>query len=112
MGAEKMRLLGRHARAFAVGNASAGGQGSSLAAQRELRGFLAGHAPRVKQVQIGALLGFEHDVGRVGQGGKRVFGREAGNVVGRLHRLLNCFCGEIGRARVATSLTQIDSNAQ
>ncbi len=86
VGAEKMALLRRHRRAFAVGDAAAGFQGCSFAGQRQLGGLFAVHRPGVKQVQIAVL---RLDVGRIWQTGGRVFGGEAGDVKGGLNRLLN-----------------------
>ena len=74
-----------------------------------LRRLLAGQCPGVEQVQIGLRGG---DVFGVGQTRHRVFGGEARDVVGGLHRLLNGSTGKIGGAGVATPLAHIHRDAQ
>ena len=54
----------------------------------------------------------QRDIGAVGQAGKRVFGREAGDVVGGLHGLLDGGFGEVRGAGIAPALAQIDGHAQ
>jgi hypothetical protein len=61
---KKCALLGRDARAFAVGDALVGRQGCRFAFQRQLGGLFAGDVPGVEQVEVGVFLG---DVGLVGQ---------------------------------------------
>ena len=84
VGGEKVRLLGRHTRAFAVADFFAGGKSRRLAGQRDLQRLFRVQRPGVEQVEIALLVGH---ILRVGQAGRRVFGGEAGDVVGRLHRL-------------------------
>lgn len=107
-----MGLLGRHRGTFAVGDALVGLEGRGLGGARDVRGLLAGDGPGVEQIQV--TLGFRqsHHVVRVGQAGRRVFRREAGNVVGRLHGLRDGRRGKVGGAGIAAPLTQIDRDAQ
>ena len=112
VGAEKMRLLGRHRRALAVGDALAGGKGSRLDDQGQTGGLLTVDGPGLEQVQIGALLGLRRHIARIRQGGKRILRRETGNVIRCLHGLLNGSAGKIRGAGVATALADIDRHAQ
>jgi ribosome-associated protein len=48
----------------------------------------------------------------IGQSARRVFSGEAGNVIGRLDRLLDSGGGKVRRAGVATALAQVHRNAQ
>ena len=105
----EVRLLGRHARALAVGDFFADTEGSGLARQRQLHRTGGSDGPGVKQLKVGPIGG--HVFG-VGQAGKRVFGGEAGNVVGRLHRLLNGRQREIGGGRVAPAVSNVHRHAQ
>ena len=117
VGAEKMGLLGRHARPFAVGDARTGFEGRGLTAARQLGRRLALNRPRVEQVQVMgfaplALVFGGGNVGFVGQAGHGVLGRETGNVIGRLHGLLNGFFRKIRGAGVATAMPHIHRDTQ
>jgi hypothetical protein len=87
-----MRLLGRNARAFAVGDVLAGLQSRSLALHGDLRSIFASDGPRVEQIQIDLALG---DVLGIGQARKRVFGSETCDVIGRFDGLLDGGLGEV-----------------
>ena len=107
--AEEMALLGRHRRAFAVGDAAAGLEGSGLALKGQFGRLLAADSPRVEQVQL-ARLGF--DVALVGQARHRVFGGEAGDVISSLHGALDGGLRKVRRAGVATAVPHVDRHAQ
>ena len=109
VGTEKVALLGRYGRAVAVGDAAAGFEGRCFALQSQLGGLFAVDAPRVKQIQI-AVVRF--DVGFVGQTGGRVFGGEAGDVIGRLHCALDRCLRKVGRAGIAPAVVQVHGHAQ
>ena len=63
----------------------------------------------MEQVEVG--IGVGH-VLRIGQAGHGVFGGEAGNVEGGLHRLANGGGGEIRGGRIAALLAQVHRNAK
>ena len=109
VGAEEVALLGRDGRAFAVGDAAAGFEGRGLAFQGEFGGLFAGDGPGMEQVQL-ARFGF--DVALVGQAGDRVFGGEAGNVIGRLHCAFDGRLRKIGGASVAAAVAHIHRHAK
>src|SRR5450830_816409 len=109
VGTEKMRLLGRHASPLAVGDAPAGGQGGGLAGLGQADGLLGIQRPGVEQVQVGLGGG---NVGLIRQAGTRVFGGEAGNVVGGLHGLQNGTFREIGGAGIAPAVPQVHGHPQ
>ena len=67
--------------------------------------------PGMEQVEVaprGCVVG---QVGFVGQAGGRIFGGEAGDVVRGAHRLLERGAREVGRARVAAPLADVDGHA-
>jgi len=66
----------------------------------------------VEQIQIRPLTGIERQVLRVRQTGHRVLGREAGNVEGGTHRVLQGLGREIRGAGIAAALPQIDRDAE
>jgi hypothetical protein len=80
-----------------------------LALQGDAGGFFAVDGPRVKQVQV-AVVRF--NVGFVGQTGRGVFGREAGNVESCLHRALDRGFGKIRSAGIAPAVLHIDRHTQ
>jgi hypothetical protein len=77
----------------------------------QLGGLLGVDGPGVEQVQVARPRGRGQVVG-IGQAGGRVFGGEAGDVVGRLHRLAQRRGGEVRGAGVAAALAQVDAHAQ
>jgi len=81
----------------------------NLLGRAELTGLGRGDGPGVEQMEVGKLVG--HVLG-VGQAGHRVFGGEAGDVVGCLHRLAHRVGRKIGSGRVAAPLAQVDRDAQ
>ena len=87
VGAEKMALLGRHCRAFAVGDPFfAGLHGCGFAFQGQCGRLLAVDRPRVKQIQIVlGYLGLRGNVSLIRQRRKWIFGSESGNVISCLH---------------------------
>ena len=109
---KKMRLLGRHGRAFAVGNAIAHPQRGGLALQRQPGSLFAGDGPGVKQVQVSTAVCLGGNVLRIGQAGKGVFGGEAGNVKRGLHGLGNSGLGEVRRAGVAPALAHVNGDTK
>jgi len=109
VGAEEVALLGRHRRAFAVGDAATGFEGGGLALQGQFGRLLAGDGPRVEQVQL-ARIGF--DVTLIGQAGDRVLGCETGNVIGRLHGAFNGGLRKVGGAGIATAVAHVHRHTQ
>ena len=106
---EKMALLRRHARAFAVRNQAACAQRCGFALQRQPGRVLGRDGPRVKQIERRVVAG---NVLLVGQAGSLVFGGETGDVVSGLHRLRNRCFGKIAGGRVAALFTDINGDAQ
>ncbi len=74
-----------------------------------LQGFFGADVPGVEQVQIGPLVGH---VLLVGQTRHRVFGREAGDVVGGLNRLAHRSGGEVRGRGIAALVAQVHRHAQ
>ena len=109
VGAEKMALLGRHGGPFAVGDAAIRLEGRSFATQGQLGGRFAAQVPGVKQIQVRMVLG---NVLRIGQAGRRVFRREACNVIRRLHRALNRGTRKIRGAGIATAVADVDRHPE
>ena len=110
VGAEKMALLCRHPRTFAVGDARIALQRGRFAGQSQLCGAVAVDIPGVEQVQVRRRAA--GDVSLIGQGGKRVLRGEAGNIVGGLHRALYGLWRKIRRAGVASPGAQVNGYAQ
>ena len=106
---EKMALLRRHARAFAVGDQAACAQRGGFALQRQPGRVFGRDGPGVKQIERRVLAG---NVLLVGQAGSLVFGGEAGDVVSGLHRLRNRRFGKIAGGRVAALFANIHRDAQ
>ena len=104
-----MALLGRYTGPFAVANPRVGAECSRFAAQRQLGGLLAGHAPGMKQIEVGVVL---CNVLRIRQSCGRVFCRETCNVIGRLHRALDGRLRKIRGARIAAALPQVHRDAE
>jgi len=104
-----MALLGRHGRAFAVGDAATGFEGGSFAFQREFGCGFAAHRPGVKQVEFARL---RLDVHLIGQARSGVFCGKAGNVVGRLHRALDRRLRKVRGAGIAPAVPHIHRHAQ
>ena len=67
--------------------------------------------PGMEQVEVARQRLAERQVVGVGQAGGRVFGGEARDVVGGAHRLLERRAREIGGARVAAALADVDRDA-
>jgi hypothetical protein len=88
VGAEEMALLGRHARAFAVGDAPVGGSAAASHSSASSAASSLVIAQGWNRSRSRCSPGLRMSAG-VGQAGHRVFGGEAGDVVGRLHRLLD-----------------------
>lgn len=112
MRAEEVRLLRRHPRAFAVGDASVGRKRRILAAQGQLHGLFARHGPWMKQIQIDPARRWRRDIGLVRQPGHRILGREAGDIVGSLNGLFDRRSGKIRCARIATPLSDIHGHRE
>ena len=106
-----MALLGRDARALAVGDAFVGGESRRLAGKRDPRGLFAVDVPGMEQVQVGLLVGLG-DVLCLRQAGHRVLGGETRDVVGGLHRLLERCAREVGGAGVAPLAADVDRDAE
>ena len=106
---KEVRLLGRHTRAFAVGDLLAGGKRRRFAFKGNAQSLFRRERPGVEQVQVGPLVG---NVFGVGQTGKRVLGSEARNVVGGLHRLLDGGLRKVRRGRVAPAAADVHRHAQ
>jgi hypothetical protein len=109
MRAEKMTLLGRNASAFTVGDALVGRERGFFAFERQLGRLFAGDSPREEQVEFRLLF---DDVVFVRQSAHRVFGSKAGDVVSRLHRPRDSRFGEVGRARIAAPVPDVDRDAE
>lgn len=65
----------------------------------------------MEQVQVAVAVG-GRDVLGVGQAGHRVFGREAGDVVGGLRRLLDGLAGKVGGAGIAPAVADVDGDTE
>ena len=63
--------------------------------------------PRMEQVEVARSLLRRGQVGGVGQPGRRILGREARDVVGGAHRLLERGAREVGAAGVAAPLADV-----
>ena len=109
---EEMRLLGTHAGTLGIGDAPIGAERRRFAAQRQRSRRLGIDGPGMEQVEVALGRSGAGQVGRVGQAGRRVLGREARNVVGRLHRLLDRRARKVRRAGIATALADIDGDAE
>ena len=105
-----MALLGRYGGAFAVADAGIALQGGGFAAQRQFGSLFAVDGPGVEQIQIRRRAA--GNVGFVGQGGKKVLRRKAGNVVGGLHGALDGSRGKVRRAGIAPAVAQINGHAE
>ena len=109
MGAEKMALLGRHASAFAVGDAFGGFQSRFFTGHGHAGCFLAADCPGVKQIEV-SDIGF--NVFWVGQTSRGVFGGESRDVKRSLHRLMDGAGGEVRGAGIASALAHIHRHTQ
>jgi hypothetical protein len=107
-----MRLLGRHGRALAVGDALVHRQGRGLAAQCDVGCLGRVDGPGVEEVQFGPGRWIEGQVGFVRQAGELVLGREAGDVIGRTHRVADGLGREVRGAGIAAALAKVDRDAQ
>src|SRR5438046_277373 len=105
---EEMRLLRRDAGALRIGDAAIDRQRGALATRRDLDRALGIDVPRMEKVEVARGSLAECQVLLVGQARSRVLGGEAGDVVGRLHRLPQRRAREVRRARVAATLPEID----
>ncbi len=108
---EKMALLRRYRRTLAVGDALAGGKGRGLAFKGYPCGLFAGELPGVKKIEVAVARG-RCDVIGIGQAGHRVFGSKPGNVVGGLHGALDGGAREVGGARIAAPVADVDRHAE
>jgi hypothetical protein len=107
----EMRLLRRNASPFGVGDAPVGPQCRRLAAQRDLGGALGVDVPGMEEVEVQPRHRPQRQIGRLGQAGGAVLSGEAGDVVGRLHRLAQRGRREVRGAGIAAALAEVDRHA-
>ncbi|AMP09210.1 peptidase U62 modulator of DNA gyrase domain protein [Collimonas arenae] len=112
IGADKVRLLGIDAGAFAVGDALVDGKCCRFATFCQFDSFFCSDQPRRAQLQI-QRIHFQSI--NIRQAGAIVFGGEAGDVVCRFDRVLQRFGREIGGAGIAAPgmafLSQVHGDA-
>ena len=108
IGGHKVRLLHVHARAFAIRDTRVDGKRGRFGPLGQHDGFLGGNQPGIEQLQV-AGGHFQHV--RVGQARAIVLGREAGDVVGGVHRGAQGRWREIGGAGIAALLADKHGHA-
>ena len=107
-----MRLLGRHAGAFAVGDPPVKPQGRTLAAQCQSCRLFSRDGPRAKQVQVGALARGRGDVTGIWQRSERVLGGKTGDVKRRLNRLLDGCRRKVRGAGITPALADVNRDTK
>ncbi len=107
----EVRLLRRDAGALGIGDARVDRERRRLAARGDRDRRLGVDRPGVEEVEVAAGGAGVGEVLGIGQAGGGVLGGEAGDVVGGAHGLLERRRREVGAARVAAPLADIDGDA-